>query len=127
VELRDETRRALDRGVALFDAGRFFEAHEAWEAAWLVEAGDVRRMLHGLIQIAAGYHKALVQKRPAPAAKLLGAGLAKLEAVRDAPAGLPLAPVRAAVATAIDAARAWGRGERAAMDARAVPRLGRAG
>jgi hypothetical protein len=36
--------------------------------------------LQGLIQVAAGYYKALEQRRPASAARLLGRGLAKLEA-----------------------------------------------
>jgi hypothetical protein len=54
VPLQERTRRVIRKGVELFSAGRFWEAHEAWEAAWLVEDGDVRKMLQGLIQVAAG-------------------------------------------------------------------------
>lgn len=41
------------RGIELFNAARFFEAHEAWEELWLTAAGDERQLLHALIQTAA--------------------------------------------------------------------------
>jgi uncharacterized protein len=77
--LSPAARRALEEGVRQFDAGRWFEAHEVWEDAWRVEAGAVKLLLQGLIQVAAGFHKGLVQGRPAGMVRLLGAGLAKLE------------------------------------------------
>ena len=68
-------------GAQLFDAGRFFEAHEAWEAHWLVEKDEVRRLLlQGLIQIAAAFHKLIDKQAPEPAASLFAKGLAKLDA-----------------------------------------------
>lgn len=47
----------LAEGVALFNAGRFYEAHEAWEEAWLRESGARRLLLQGLILVAAGWLK----------------------------------------------------------------------
>lgn len=47
------TDKDFERGLALFNAGRFFEAHEAWEISWKRGAGDVKTLLHGLIQAAA--------------------------------------------------------------------------
>src|SRR5512145_2639201 len=47
----------LERGVALFNDGSFFEAHDVWEDAWRESEGDVRLFLQGLIQIAAGFVK----------------------------------------------------------------------
>lgn len=53
------TRRALDRGIACFNAGRYFEAHEAWEEEWLrAPAGPWRDGCQGLIQVAAALHHA---------------------------------------------------------------------
>lgn len=52
----DALRSSLTRGVALFNEGRFWHAHEAWEEAWLVSQGDLRQFLQGLIQLAAAYH-----------------------------------------------------------------------
>lgn len=73
----ETTEERLERGRRLFNAGRYFEAHEAWEEAWLVETGDARLLLQGLIQIAAGCHKA-GQGHAAGCARLVGAGLEKL-------------------------------------------------
>ena len=73
-----DTAARLERGRALFNAGRYFEAHEAWEEAWLAERGDARRLLQGLIQVAAGCHKA-GQGKAEGCARLLAAGLEKLE------------------------------------------------
>jgi len=100
------TALALAEGRRLFDAGRFFDAHEVWEAAWRVETGSARRVLQGLIQVAAGFHKGLVQGRPSGMVRLLGAGLAR---IGEADAlGLPeLHRFRTEVATWLEAARRW--------------------
>jgi predicted metal-dependent hydrolase len=46
----------FERGVALFNAGEFFEAHEVLEDVWRPAAGVERRFLQGLIQIAVALH-----------------------------------------------------------------------
>lgn len=69
-------------GAKLFDEGRYFEAHEAWEEHWLVEEDETRRLLlQALIQIAAALHKLVDKNAPEPAARLFAKGLAKLDAV----------------------------------------------
>ncbi|TMF14524.1 MAG: DUF309 domain-containing protein, partial [Chloroflexi bacterium] len=48
-------RVTLKRGVELFNAGLYWEAHEAWELAWTPDRlGPDRGFYKGLIQIAAG-------------------------------------------------------------------------
>ena len=70
----------VSEGARLFDDRRFFEAHEAWEARWLVETDETRRLLlQGLIQIAAAFHKLVDKSAPEPAASLFAKGLAKLD------------------------------------------------
>jgi predicted metal-dependent hydrolase len=119
--LPETTRAPLAAGVRLFDAGRFFEAHEVWEDVWRVETGARRLALQGLIQIAAGFHKGLVQGRPSGMVRLLEAGLGRLEASGGI-GGLELDAFRAEVARWSEAASAWAdRGERPALP---VPRLG---
>src|SRR6185295_1134670 len=72
---------ALAGGARLFDDGRFFEAHEAWEQHWRVESDPERRfLLQGLIQIAAALHKLLRLGAPDSAARLFERGLTKLDA-----------------------------------------------
>jgi predicted metal-dependent hydrolase len=126
MRLRPRTSLALQEGRALFDAHRFWEAHEAWEAAWRVEQGDIRLLLHGLIQLAAGCHHAFVTGRAAGAVKLLASGLEKLAAVPDGPdgpGGLALGRFRSGVSQMLAAARLWERGDIATMDRSVVPHL----
>ena len=42
-------------GLRLFNAGRYFEAHEALEDAWNAEKGRVRELYRGILQIAVVY------------------------------------------------------------------------
>ena len=72
------------RGARLFDAGEFFEAHEAWEHVWLASAGSEKRFLQGIIQIAAAFHH-YQRDNWNGACSLLEAGLGRL---RDSPATL---------------------------------------
>jgi predicted metal-dependent hydrolase len=50
----------LRAGIAIFNAGRYHAAHDAWEEHWLgLESGsDDERFLHGLIQYTAAVHHA---------------------------------------------------------------------
>ncbi len=46
---------SLARGIELFNAGRYWDAHEAWEEAWTPDrSGPDRGFYKGLIQVAAG-------------------------------------------------------------------------
>jgi predicted metal-dependent hydrolase len=74
----------LEQGRAAFNGGQYFEAHELWEEAWHQLAGAERIFVQGLIQIAAGLHH-LEQRRPGPAAGLLGKGLEKISRGVPAP------------------------------------------
>ena len=52
-----DIRRALRKGVLLFNYHLFFEVHEVLEAQWVQEVDPERRFLQGLIQIAVAlYH-----------------------------------------------------------------------
>jgi predicted metal-dependent hydrolase len=44
------------RGIEMFNAGRFFESHEALEEIWLKSEGAERELLSALIQSAAALH-----------------------------------------------------------------------
>ncbi len=46
---------SLGRGLELFNQGRYWDAHEAWEEAWMPDRrGPDGRFYKGLIQVAAG-------------------------------------------------------------------------
>jgi predicted metal-dependent hydrolase len=79
--MRQAADEYLARGARLFDEGAFFEAHEAWEDVWSRETDESRRrLLQGLIQVAAGFHKLVVVGSADSALRLLTKGLTKLDA-----------------------------------------------
>ena len=51
---RAEIAPGLEEGLALYRAGYFWEAHEAWEPLWLAAPPNSREraLLQGLIQLA---------------------------------------------------------------------------
>jgi predicted metal-dependent hydrolase len=106
------------RGARLFDAGAFFDAHEAWEERWLVETNETqRRLLQGLIQIAAAFHKLVVMGAADSASRLFARGLAKLDASAAKIAGMSVSAFR-------DAVRGFARDLAAGrFDRSAVPKI----
>jgi uncharacterized protein len=67
------------RGVAHFNGGEFFEAHEVWEEIWLRAPAEEKPFLQGLIQIAAAFHH-YKRGNLSGARSLLAAGTAKIRA-----------------------------------------------
>ena len=120
--LSRQTEERLARGRELFNSGLYFEAHEAWEDAWRVETGPVRSTLHGLIQVAAGLHKATRQNQPKGCVRLLAMGLEKLRAVPEDSCGLALEEFRVAVGDALERARRW-QAREPGLDGQAIARL----
>jgi predicted metal-dependent hydrolase len=87
----------LAEGVALFDSGRFFEAHEVWEEAWQHERGPRRLLLQGLILVAAGWLKRDVGNARG-ARTLFSRALERLEALPPACEGVDVGGLRPQVA-----------------------------
>lgn len=56
-DLTADEESHLERGIALFNSGKFWEAHEAWEDIWMNHPEDGRFFIQGLIQLAAAYHQ----------------------------------------------------------------------
>ncbi len=89
----------LAKGVGLFAAGRFHEAHEVWEDVWRQEAGERRALLQGLILIAAGCLQR-ERGRTEGARRLLSRALARLE-------GLPATFEGVEVGALVSEVRQW--------------------
>jgi len=51
----DPLHPQAEEGLRLFNAGEYFEAHEALETAWNQERGRVRDLYRGILQIAVVY------------------------------------------------------------------------
>ncbi|GAB6166672.1 hypothetical protein JCM19992_26720 [Thermostilla marina] len=48
--------KLFEQGVALFNRGDYFEAHEVWEELWHDRTLPERRFIQGLIQLAVGMY-----------------------------------------------------------------------
>ncbi len=68
----------LQLGIDRFNAGLYFEAHEAWEEVWLAASRELREFYQGLIQVSAAFVHLTRNEYPGTV-KLLQAGLQKLE------------------------------------------------
>jgi hypothetical protein len=53
-----EARRLLERGVALYNAGEFFECHEVLEALWRADSSEYRGLYQGVIKAAVAWYHA---------------------------------------------------------------------
>jgi len=93
---RKHDREWFDDGIALFNAGRFFECHEAWEEIWKHAHGEDKRFYQGLIQAAVAILHAQRGNREG-AAKLYAKAAEKLDGFPDSHMGLAIAGFRRAL------------------------------
>ena len=75
----DAAADRLDAALALFNARRWFEAHEAFEDLWHADRGAHAQLWKGLAQICAGFVKH-ARGEPLSAATLLDRGLGRVSA-----------------------------------------------
>jgi predicted metal-dependent hydrolase len=72
----------LERGIALFNTGSYFEAHEEFEDLWRAATGPERPLYQGLAQACAGLVKHQ-RSEPRSALTLLDKALGKLRAAPE--------------------------------------------
>jgi uncharacterized protein len=99
----------LSEGVARFNAGRFWDAHESWEEIWLGAEPPERTFLQGMIQLAAAYHH--FQRGTLPGGvRLVEAAIEKLQPFPEGYMGIERG-------SAIEAASRHGEWAREALEA----------
>jgi predicted metal-dependent hydrolase len=100
---------ALDDFIALYAAGRYWDAHEALERIWRRSTAPDMMVLHGLIQwVVAMEH--VRRGNPRGARRLLAKSWAKLEPAPADALGLDLGPLRAAQPRVAAAIARWEAG-----------------
>jgi len=114
--------RSLAKGIELFNRQEFYEAHEAWEEGWIDEIADERRLLQGLIQVAAGFYK-LQTGSPIGTVKLLEQGLTKLRDFLGNPLGVDLPTLLPEVESWLEEARQLVAQRRADYDPARLPKV----
>ena len=107
-----EEQDGLAEAASLFNAGRYFEAHEVLERLWLAAEGLDRDLYQGVLQVAVGLHHEARGNRKG-AASMLAKGVSRLA---------PLAPSRLGVDVAglLDDVRTF---EATPPDTRRAPKL----
>jgi predicted metal-dependent hydrolase len=98
-DLTAEERAALDKGVAEFNAGLYFECHDTLEDLWAGLRGPSRDFFQGLIQVSVAFHH-LTSGNRAGAESMLHRALKRFEKYPDLYFGFDLAAHRAEL-------RAW--------------------
>jgi FMN phosphatase YigB (HAD superfamily) len=98
--LAEATPPELRSGLDEFRRGRFFEAHEEWEALWVRSSGDEKLFLQALIQLAAGCVH-LERGNRAPGLRLLELAREKLARCPPSLFGIAAAPLAAAIDSAM--------------------------
>lgn len=86
----------LQVGVSLFNAQKFYAAHEAWEKWWLVDKSAERSFFQGLIILAGGFHH-LQKGRTGPGEKAIKKALEKLSSYPEEYLGVGVGDLRRAV------------------------------
>jgi predicted metal-dependent hydrolase len=93
----------FEQGIDLFNEGRFFECHEAWEEIWKRSDGEVKLFYQGLIQAAVAILHA--QRGNLEGARSLHQkAREKLDPLAEDHMGIALAEMRLALAEFIEIA-----------------------
>jgi predicted metal-dependent hydrolase len=103
--LSDAERLALEKGVAEFNAGFFFECHDTLEDMWSGIRGPSRDFFQGLIQVSVAFYH-LTSGNLAGAESMLGRALKRLEGYPDRYLGFDLAAHRRELTTWLGRIRA---------------------
>ena len=90
---------ALERGIAHFNAGRFFQAHEMWEFAWHPSPEADRDFWQGITQIAVAFTH-FQRSNPKGAITLLDRGATKLDKYPKVYKTVPVAMIASAARAA---------------------------
>jgi len=96
---RSVEAEGYERGIALFNRGEFFEAHEVLEDVWRAAPAAERKFLQGLIQIAVALHHHS-RGNSVGARSLLARAVGNLNCYPEEFAGIELAMLRGSL-------RAW--------------------
>jgi len=72
----------MEHGVALFNEGSYFQAHEVWEDWWRVSKPEESRTIQGLIQVAVAMHHLSKENREGARSVMMRA-LRNLEPVSE--------------------------------------------
>jgi len=119
---RDAPPPGLLAGIALFNAGRFYDCHEELEAIWRAEPHPVRALYQGILQIGVAFHH-LGRGNWRGAHNLLTAGIEKVSRFLPTCMGVDTAALVEQSQRCLDLLCALGPERAAAFDWTLVPQV----
>ncbi|MBK8259140.1 MAG: DUF309 domain-containing protein [Polyangiaceae bacterium] len=98
MKIKTEQEVLFEEGLAAYEAGHYYDAHEKWEEIWNEEEDDDHRLfLQALIQITSALHKVTHGVEPRGALRLLDRALEKTENLPPSHGGIALQAMRQGV------------------------------
>lgn len=97
LSLSPEDWQEFEHGVTLFNSGKFWHAHEAWELIWQQHEEDERLFFQGLIQLAAAYHQLVAKRNYRAMVNNLDKAAEKLVVFQPEYCGIAIGPVLASI------------------------------
>jgi predicted metal-dependent hydrolase len=121
--LSSEDWQEVEHGIALFNAGKFWQAHEAWELVWQRQSDDERLFFQGIIQLAAAYHHLTRKKHRAGYVNNLVKAEAILRVFAPEYIGIAVAPLLGAIEAGLAAARGGEDAEPSGDELALIPKI----
>ncbi len=93
----EDRRRLFLRGIELFNAGEYYDCHEAFEEIWRSTTPEPKDLFQGLIQVAVGLYHFHGRRNREVARRVLAKGRRRLAAFVPGSHGLDVAGLVAEV------------------------------
>ena len=117
-----EKRTALVKGIAEFNAWRFYDCHETLEDVWRAEDGPLADFFQGLIKLAAGFHH-LLRGNHKGAVTVLGDALTLLQPYSPSCMGLDVRRLTDEASACYERIRELGPDRIGEFDRSTLPRI----
>lgn len=101
---RSDEARLFHEGIELFNAGQWFEAHEAWEEIWHMASGPRKSFYQGLIQCAVTIEH-MRRGNPRGVVNVFTSAQSKFEGLPPVYMGVPIARLLEAIAAMVEPIR----------------------
>jgi predicted metal-dependent hydrolase len=123
LEMATEDWQEFEHGVQLFNSGKFWHSHEAWEEVWRRHDEDERVFLQGIIQLAAAYHQLVGRKSFKGMMNNFDKAYAKLEVFRPEYLGVQVDPLLEAIRWSKEEALRLGDHDLESFNVNKIPKM----
>jgi len=123
LEMTTEDWQEFEHGVQLFNSGKFWNSHEAWEEVWRRHDEDERLFLQGIIQLAAAFHQLVGRKSFKGMMNNFDKANTKLELFRPEFLGVQVDPLLEAIRWSKEEALRLGDAELEKFNVNKIPKM----